>query len=162
MPRTNPKYRQMQTTHFRQPDEKIAAKISKLYDGECLGYYKTTWAVYVAIVKIGDRFEFCWLDEGYVVEGPKSWGVQKVDYFVKIGKGWDLYFEHVWCWTGAEAPNEYFDWVSDQEDAFYAEEPVKEEPKPIEKPQVRAIKTKMKSPKQTDDDGQMFLFEGII
>ncbi|MEF3306644.1 hypothetical protein [Paenibacillus sp. GYB003] len=158
MPRTNPKYKEAQMTQYRKPDEKILGKISKLYDGECIGYYKTTWLVYLAIVRIGERFEFCWMDDGYIsTDGPKSWGAQKVDYFRKIGKGWDLYFEHVWFWISPEAISEYFDWVFSQEGLIYVEESKKVEPIPVDPPKVRTPKTRSKS--NPRDDGQLYMFE---
>lgn len=161
MPRTNPKYRSQQKGIYRSIDEKVIAKISKLYDGECLGYYKTTWAVYVSIVNIGERYEFCWMDESFITPtGYNSWGAQKVDYFQKAGKGWDLYFEHAWSWVSSEAIDEYFDWVFAQEDVIYAEEskPIAE---PIKlQPKKTAAKAKVKPP--ADVEGQIDLFEFVV
>lgn len=158
MPRTDPKYLEIQTNCWQPADEKVIGKISKLFDGECLGYYKTKWMQYVAIVKIGDRYEFCQLDNHYIKpDGYNSWGFGVIDYFRKDGRGHDSYFEHSWYWINAEAISSYFEWLFKVEDEFYVEE-LKEEPKTLVK---KSMITKPKKKTDQHDDGQMDIFEFV-
>ncbi len=90
------------------PDDPIFVKLSKLFDGECVGYHRTHWSSYFAVIQTGDEYVMGFCDSGYVEkDGPTSWGPQKVDYFQRYHE----YFAFPWVWKHPDSAERFFDFI---------------------------------------------------
>ncbi|MBU7319009.1 hypothetical protein [Paenibacillus oleatilyticus] len=161
MPRTDQKYLEIQKTYWRIADEKVIGKISKLFNGECLAYFKTKWTQYVAIVEIGERYEFCQLDNHYISpNGYNSWGYGVVEYFRKEGRGYDNYFRDAWNWTDEKAITTFFDWIFAEEYKLYSAES-RAEDEIVRTPKQTTAKAKSKKKDSNDTGSQLDLFDFV-